>query len=147
MTLVSTSAKASSGTGTTQYDYVERTTDLTAGVEADYIVGNAVTYDGATRIRIELFAPTTSLSANSGVIFALYDGVTNKGRFTDVRQDGGTGNASVGVNASRFLTPSAGAHTFKITATKAGTGSVTVNAGDGSGAGVYVPAYLRITSA
>jgi hypothetical protein len=128
-----------------QIDYVERTTDLTAGGETDWIVGNPVTYDGATRIRIEMFASAVDLDSTGGVVFRLYDGVTVINRLADVR--GSAFGQDAIAYGSCFLTPSAGSHTYKITATLAGTGTQVVHAGAaGGGAGTYVPAFMRISN-
>lgn len=139
----------SGGGGTTEYDYVQRTTDLTLGAEADWIVGNSVTYDGATRVKIEVFCAVLDCSGSSstmGGLIRLYDGVTQLNRWPDIR---GTDTFDEPVYGAVFLTPSAGAHTYKVTAEQVGgVGTQVLHAGAvGGGSATYVPAWLRITGA
>src|SRR5947209_13886410 len=71
----------SGGGGGTQFDYVEITANVTVSssnpaAPDDVIVGNAVTYDGATRIKIEFYAPVVEVNHNSMAI-DVWDGTTD----------------------------------------------------------------------
>ncbi len=128
-----------------ELDYVERTSPLTVTATSDitaqtFIDGNAVTYDGSTRIKVTLSAPYATSPSSQNLAFTLWDGSTDLGRLAIVGFDP-AGNAPV--FAERFLTPSAGSHTFHIKAfVTSGTGSAGAGAG---GTAAYEPAYLRIT--
>jgi hypothetical protein len=127
-----------------EFDYVERTTNLsvTATTEAGsdvFIDGNAVTFDGATRVKIEVWVPVSEQS--QFCLLSLWDGGTDLGLIVD----SGGGAGDVTVYGARFLTPSAGSHTYHVKAYR-GTGSATLYAGSG-GVGNYLPAWYRITKA
>lgn len=140
----------------TELDYVERTTSLTVTVTTDgnnsaqaFIDGNAVTFSGSLRVKIEAFVPVATVaSANQAVLINLYDGTTDLGRLANLQ----TPNVSITggslnnmLYGARFLTPSAGSHTYHIRAWKTGgTCSLTAAAG---GASTFVPAFYRITVA
>lgn len=125
-----------------EFDYVQ----ITAGVNVtantvtgtDIVVGNAVTYDGSTRVKVEFFAYRIQ-KGTTFTICNLKDGTTDIGRITYSITDSGVG---YGV---RYLTPSAAAHTYKITGfVDAGTGVVYAGA---AGSADYMPAFIRITKA
>jgi hypothetical protein len=126
-----------------EYDYVERTTALTvsattaAGANV-FIDGNAVTYDGSTRIKVECFAPY--FQGNNFIAVSLWDGSTDLGSVAQSNV-----NSPVPCYGVRFVTPSAASHTFHFKAWR-GTTSGEVNA-DVGGAGTRVPGFLRITRA
>jgi hypothetical protein len=127
-----------------EFDYVERTTRLdisatTAAGANTVIDGNAVTYDGSTRIKVEFVASFASSSQFISV--DLWDGSTDLGVIAQLNA-GGNGAPIYGV---LFLTPSAASHTFHIKAWR-GTGSAAFETGAG-GAGTRTPAILRITRA
>ncbi len=124
--------------------YVEFTTNKTAtattGATANTIVSAAaVTLDGATRIKVEFFCADVR-RGTSWVTFNLYDGATQLGDMFSLSVAG-----VHFVHLSRFLTPSAAAHTYHIKGyVDAGTGEA--NAGAGT-AGVLMPGYIRVTRA
>jgi len=128
-----------------EYDYVERTTTLSVtptsdATAADFIVGNAVAYDGSTRVRIEFCAPYISSSSGQAVVCNLYDGSTDLGRVME-----GFGVVDSPGKAVVYITPTAATHTYKWRAWKTG-GTASIGAG-GSGAGAYFPAFMRISKA
>lgn len=133
------------GPGVLELDYVERTTNLTvtattpAGANT-FITGNAVVYDGSTRICVEVFAP--AVGATQFCDLQLWDGATDLGAIGEVA---GTSDSGT-ILGRRFLTPSAASHTYTIKAYRGATGA-TVYAGSGGTSGEYLPAYLRITTA
>ncbi len=134
-----------------ELDYVEKTTGTTITATADgnsggtaVIDGNAVTYDGSTRIKIEFYAISLEISAPNALFVNLYDGTTDLGRML-VMSIPGTGTVDASAYGARFLTPSNAAHTYHIRAWKtAGTAVVVAGAG---GASTNMPAWYRITVA
>ena len=134
-----------------ELDYVQITSSVsitatTAATATTCITGNAVTYDGSTRICIEVYSPAVQTGATSAstVNIVLYDGSTEVGVIGEVaRGTGSTDNCTL--CARVYLTPSAAAHTYSVRAYR-GTSNGTFQAGAG-GAGTYMPAYLRITKA
>ncbi len=127
-----------------ELDYVERTSNLSVSATTDagadaFIDGNAVTYDGSTRIKIEIYTPAIEVATSQVGWLNLWDGSTDLGRVIVAEN---TGMAAYG---ARFLTPSAAAHTYHFKAHKT-TGTVTVYGGAG-GAATNMPAWYRITVA
>lgn len=109
-----------------------------------------VTYDGSTRIRIEAYTPTFDILTSGGegnLIAGLWDGSTDLGVLAQANIEGVAGSSDLGwpMNQIRFLTPSAGAHTFTIRYYRT-VGTPTIAAGAG-GALTYVPAWARISIA
>jgi hypothetical protein len=153
MPVISGPVGATGASGGAQLDYVERTSDsaglaITSTSDGNsngqqFIDGNAVTYDGSTRIKIEVYVPIGEITSGQSFILNLYDGTTDLGRIAVVSGPGGTNDQTMyGV---RFLTPSAASHTYHIRAWKSGgTAKIFDNAG---GASVYLPAWYRITKA
>lgn len=132
----------------TQLDYVERTTDLTITATSDataeaLIDGNAVSYDGSTRIKIEFWAEEADISASQAMLANLYDGSTDLGRIAGIAANAGSGASGGTLKGERFLTPSAGSHTYHIKVWKTG-GTANVYAGAG-GTATRFPAWYRIT--
>jgi hypothetical protein len=136
------------GAGALEYDYVERnSSDLTvtatsAATAQDFIVGNAVSYDGSTRIKIEFWGLGDVTTANF-VVVELYDGTTDLGQLCQL--DANNSYIIANIYGVRFLTPSAATHTYKIKAWKdAGTAHLFGRAG---GTNTIMPAWYRITLA
>lgn len=137
--------------GDTELDYVEitapvvisATTDATANT---VITGNPIVLNGSTRIIVEFGAEqvATGGTTSSAVIVTLWDSTTDLGHFHEV---GTPANGVVSVSAlvRRFLTPSAGTHTYVIKAFR-NVADGTIYAGTG-GVGNDQPAYLRVTLA
>lgn len=146
---IPTSAGGGGGSGT-ELDYAERTSDLTVTATSDatadtVVSGNAVTYDGSTRICIEVYVSACEISTNQGVLLNIYDGSTDLGRVCNVAPKASTGSAVNAAYGRLFLTPSSGSHTFHLKAWKtAGTATLYASAG---GAASYLPAFIRITEA
>lgn len=133
-----------------EYDYVQITANVTTASNADAIIGNAVTYDGATRIKIEVYAPLLfALTNATSAVLRLMEGATDLGQMATVYAN--TSATVTEIDAPcygcRFLTPTAAAHTYKINLVRdVGAGTAGVAAGAG-GAGVHMPAWYRITKA
>lgn len=131
-----------------EYDYAEFTSDktttaTTAAGAATVIAGGAVTYDGATAVWVEFFAPYGINISGQLLNIELYDGASAVGTICSLGAAGVTDGPLVG---RRRLTPSAASHTYTIKAWNSGAGTGTVKAGAG-GAGVLYPGYIRITKA
>lgn len=138
------------GGGGTELDYVELTSNVTVSSTADgasggtaIIDGNAVSYDGSTRIMVEFgFAVTVPNGAE--LVVNLYDGTTDLGRMAFFSNQGST-SADSTLYARRFLTPSNASHTYHIRGWRV-TSNCTVLAGAG-GSATRMPAWYRITKA
>lgn len=132
-----------------EYDYVQITANVTptatTSATANSIIdGNSVTYDGSTRIKIEVFCPAYGDSgASFNGIINLYDGITELGVLAQL--DSVSGGFISPIYGCRFLTPSSGAHTYHIKGWK-GSGAPVFRANNGA-AGNYMPAWYRITKA
>lgn len=138
-----------------QLDYVEIVSSVgfsapqTEAAPKVLITGNSVTYDGATRVRVEAFSPHYDLSAPSSGNFLtnLWMDSTDLGRFAILNTDAGNSDIGLPYYGVRYLTPPAGSHVFSIRGwTTAASGvTCTFEAGPG-GAGDDLPAYLRIST-
>ena len=133
VTSVSAVAVSGGGGGSVQLDFVAITADLSITATSlatahTVVTGNSVTYDGSTQVHIEFFCPLASVyTASNVLVFELFDGTTDLGEFTQIRS--GTGLLQIPVKLEAFLTPSAGAHAYKIKAYLA--------AGSGPGIALY----------
>lgn len=129
-----------------ELSYIELTSNVnvTATTEATantVVTAAAVTFDGATSIIVEFYAPYLSPGTNA-LSLVLYDGANSIGRVALVQPVGPPKYFSGG-SVKRKLTPSAAAHTYSIRGyVDAGTGVV---AGGAGGIGVDMPAFIRIT--
>jgi hypothetical protein len=134
-----------------QLTYAELTTTkaVTSTVEtsADLVVAaGVVTFDGATPVLVECFAPAVVPPAVAGanLILWLYQDGVSIGRL------GAVGNPASAtmiapVHLARRFTPTAGAHALSFAATVSGaTGTVIGGTG---GVGQYLPAFIRVTRA
>ena len=134
-----------------EYDYVQITSSVTITGTTDatataVIDGNAVTYDGSTRIKLEFFALGASITSAQELLVVVYDGATDLGKLAVLVNDSATATHDEGpLYGAMFLTPSAGAHTFHVKAWKTG-GTISIYAGAG-GAGAVLPTWYRITQA
>ena len=136
-----------------QFDYAEFTaavtiTASTEGTAQTIVAGNSVTYDGATAVLIEFFAPTIQANTAGIVRVILLDGATSLGWLTnDNRGAIAQNNNYFGPRLARRLTPTAAAHTYTIAAfNNAGAETTIFGAGVG-GSGNIVPGFIRITKA
>jgi hypothetical protein len=132
-----------------EYDYVEHTTNLTIagtteGTASTWIDGNAITFDGSTRVLVEAWCGDVTNNTTGTVVCVLFDGASSLGWLCEILFTSVAGTA-VSFYGARFLTPSAAAHTYHVKWFKTG-GTALVNAGAG-GAGVDMPAWYRVTKA
>lgn len=124
-----------------ELDYAQITANVaisatTEGTAQTVITGNAVTYDGSTRVKIEFYSPKFNISSgNTGDLVLLRD-TTVIGH--------AEGTTAMPYRAEVFETPASGSHTY--TAKAYGNSACTVQAGPG-GSGQFFPAFLRVTTA
>lgn len=147
--LTAGSASAMPG-GEIGYDQITSPVTIVSGDESDgtpVVTCGAHTFDGGP-VMAEFFAPyvTPANATSSQVTLSLFEGTTQIGRLGIVLVGEVTGeNQTLGipfVGKLRF-TPSAGAHTYKVTAfATGGDANVVANA---PGTGAYLPAYVRFT--
>ena len=130
-------------------DYVERTSNLTASTEADWITGNSILLSGNMAILLQAFCAYADVPQAGGIILRFYDGASALNRDADFRLSStGVGLQTTPIFPLLRITPSAGFHTFKVTAALAGTGTAVLNAGAASGgASTYAPAWLKVSVA
>lgn len=146
---------AAGGGGVTEVANVTFTSqvDISATVEAsgDTVVSSgAITYT-ADQHKIEFYSPWERMfgasAANSiTMIVNLWDGASNLCRIGMVSTyDAGSGNGAP-FYCCRYLTPSAGSHTYIIKAWVSGTSaSGQFGAGNGGSSSTLVPGFIRIT--
>lgn len=129
--------------------YVEFTSPVTVSANSeatavDVVSSGAITYDG-TPVIVSFYSPNVTTGATDRVTLVLQDGATVVATLGLIVVN--TAVAVIGntMFVSRKLTPSAGSHTYKITAFRT-TNNGTVNAGN-SGTGAYAPGYIRVVKA
>lgn len=126
-----------------EFDYVEDTVGLTVtastdGTAQNYLPGNAVTFDGSTRVKVEFYFPLFNVTASQLLVVNLYQDGADIGRMAAYAFN----NEGYG---QRLFTPTAGAHTYSIRVWRtAGTTGITAGVG---GAGAYMPSFYRLTKA
>ncbi len=135
-----------------ELDYVEKTSNTTVTATADgnstgtaIIDGNAITFDGSTRVKIEFWTYALEINEPNVGHVNLFDGTNDLGRLLLAGVGAGTANIDFSAYGVRFLTPSAASHTFHIRGWKS-AGTFTVYGGAG-GASTIVPAWYRVTVA
>lgn len=139
-------AAPAAGGGITVVSYTEKTTDVSisgssSGAATTVVTDSARTYS-AVLTRFDFFAPYVQGAAAYACIVELFDGSTSLFRWCAVA---GSAAGDYGpISLTRFLTPSAGSHTYNVKAWNA-SGTATFSTGAG-GSGQYVPIFLRITT-
>jgi hypothetical protein len=131
-----------------ELDYVAYTAPVAASAATQagantVVTGNAVTYDGSTKVMIEYWAPY----AYSGLNGTLYVDLWMDGSLlATLYQAGSSSHPAMyygAILARCQRTPSAGSHTFTIKAWR-----ITIDGSLGGGNGSpsdFVPGYMRIT--
>lgn len=135
----------------TELDYVEITATVNvSGLEAAptaIVDGNAVTYDGLTRVKVEWYAQVVELPAgyydlNIGlyeagtVVTLLFGAFHNETHALDWTAYG-----------SGFFTPTAGSHTYTVAGFRSpGSSGSAIVAASAQG-GDYAPSWYRLTEA
>ena len=149
LTLASGVPSWAASSGITQYDYVEQTTSLTVTATSEataqaFIDGQAVSYNGTTRIRIEFWIGSVTVQ-NGTAVPILVDGSTSLGWLGQIQNGSSTVGIAIPFYGVRFLTPSNASHTFHIKWWK--TAGTVVAVTDVGGTGKQLPSWYRITSA
>jgi hypothetical protein len=151
-----------------EFDYVENAggvITVTARAEGDnhaqlLIQGNPVSYDGTTRICMEVACSAVEPDFHNAIQFNLYEDIgggqtKDLGMLTTSGTGGGSGDgtrSSFAVCQRRYFTPTAGSHTYQIRVWATGGNLNRVYCGFGGGPDPgdppnYMPAYLRISTA
>lgn len=118
---------------------ISATTDATAN---GVVSSSAVTYDGATNIWIEFFAPKITTGSDGRLLIVLYQNGVSIGRLADIQLAAANTKE---VFLRRKLLPPAGSDTYSINAfVTAGTGAVAAGLG---GSGVLMRGYLAAVKA
>ncbi len=120
--------------------YVEFTADVTVTGTAfvDVVSSGAITY-AVTPIIIEFYSRAAVVGGAGGMTLNLRDSTTDLGAFLGLS----TSTTADGIYVARKLTPSAGPHTYIISAQNLLSQTSSVKAGAG-GAGNYMPGFIRI---
>ena len=132
--------------------YVEMpaTVDIVSTSEAaptEVVAAPEIELDGDTRIKIEFFCPIYYQHQGGGIsAISLWDDETDLGRFGVFSNPGGVAETDVAVYLTRYLTPEPGPHIFRITGYKLTISEAKVVSLSYFG-GVYVPAWLRVSTA
>jgi len=133
-----------------EYDYVERTTNVTVSATTGagattVLTGNSVTYT-AVPILIEVFLAQVQPAADDSITVVIYDGSTELGIIGSSSSVGSTTSTDtliVPFYASWRLTPTAASHQYGVRAYR-GSSNGTVVAGSGA-AGASMPSFIRVT--
>ncbi len=139
-----------------QLDYVEITSAVTVlpantfSNQKTIIASNSLNFDGATRVRIEVFTPTFDVDTSNNFILELWDNSTDLGRLGQLNVSPSPNDFGSPLYLATYYTPSVGAHTFTIkgwTATAVGFETFTAGPGGLGGGGNpnYLPGWLRIS--
>lgn len=137
-----------------ELSYVEITSPVTISATSEatadtVVTAGAITFDGSTRVCIEFFSDSVApgATAASAIAIFLYDGASSIGYIWFCKKDSSATaqNGTTGCHAVRYLTPSAGSHTYSIRASRSvSNGSIYAGAG---GSGNDSPAFIRISRA
>ncbi len=127
--------------------YKERTTSLsvtatTEGAAQDFITCDAATFDGGAVV-VDFYCPSAQAGSGAMLDVLLQEGSTVLGYLAEV--GGGSSTRNVTMRGSFRFTPTAGSHTYKVTAFRQ-VANGTLQGGVG-GAGAFMPAFVRITKA
>ena len=128
------------------YDQITATVNVTSTTEASgttIIGGSAYTFDGGL-IMAEFFTPwAIAPSVAGGLVVSLFEGSTEIAKIGELS---GSGTQPATAFCARYpFTPSAGSHTYTVTAFVSSTsGTPRISAGAG-GTATFSPAFLRLT--
>lgn len=129
------------------YDQITASVNITSGTESagtTLISCAAHTFDGAP-VLVSVFSPRLNpAGATSAVVISLFESTTQLGRILLAQSDG-TGVAQTQVMSGFRFTPTAGSHTYTLTAFMAPLGGTWIFAAGAGGTSAFVPAYVRFT--
>ena len=130
--------------GYTEFTSPVTVSATTEGSPTSVVTLGALTYANV-EYRFEFFTPRVDSGSGTAVNIVLYDSTTSLGVW-GVHYDPVTPSfAYTPVALVRYLTPSAGSHTYNVGAYRAASNG-TIQAGVG-GTAAYVPGFLRVTVA
>lgn len=120
-------------------------TSTTESAGTTIIAGTSHTFDGSPVIA-EFFSPKASGNTASGgsVSVSLFESSTDKGILCWIA-DSGTTELMVSISGKLRFTPSAGAHTYSVTAATSSTSGSPFIQGGAGGVGNVAPCYIRFT--
>jgi hypothetical protein len=121
----------------------------TSAAGSNLVVGGTTrTYDGNPVI-IEFFSDCVQApsSVSLAAFIQLLDGSTDLGIIGEVYNGTATTGMAASVFARRRITPTPGTHNYRIGGYMSGGANAIVFAGPGTGTGLHMPAYLRVTRA
>lgn len=144
-------AAPAGGGGSAELGYAQITAQVNVPVVAEasavtVVTAPPVTCDGVAAILVEFYAPVVQAGtgASGALYLALWEGSTNFGYWAQAYSS--QGQINISIPASRRLVPTAGSHTYTVKAWASASAGV-IYAGVGNAAGVFHPAYVRITRA
>jgi hypothetical protein len=150
---IDTTVRARSGPAGTVLAYNEFTVPVTctATTEATsntIVTASAVTFDGATAILVEFFAPAVKAasSALTAADFTLWDGTTDLGLIGSWGNDAASNNQVEPLSLARRFTPASGSRVYSVRGRSNIAAGTLVNAGTW-GPGTYCPGYICVTKA
>lgn len=111
------------------------------------IAAPSFTADGIASYMIDVFIPEVILAAagGAGIVFSLWDNGVELGRMGAAQNVAAT-TGDIPVRMARRLTPTAGPHVYSLRGFSFGSGSSSVQAGNG-GVGLDLPGFIRVTRA
>ena len=130
------------------YDQITSSVNIASTTESagtTIITCAAHTFDGAL-VMVEFFSPfVTDSSVSSLTIVSLFESSTQISRLANTSASNAAQQSSVALTGRYRFTPSAGSHTYTVTAfANSTTGTPAVGAGAG-GTGAYPPCFVRFT--
>lgn len=140
-------ASSSGGVGGDEIGYDEGTASVTVASTTEatgttVLALTAKTFDG-NPVMFEFFAPVVEMNTAGGnVIICLFEGATQIGRL-GAYFDSGQVNGPFHV--LRRFTPTAGSHTYTVTAFKNAAGTSALIDADVGGVGKLLPMFARFT--
>lgn len=132
------------------YGTLTTTVSVTSTVEATgttIVTAPSISVDGSTTILVEFFSNDVRLptGASDNMVISLFEGATQISRIATLQPAAITQQTILAVNGRYRFTPSAGSHTYSVTArVSSTTGSPQVNGGTGGTSG-NAPTFIRIT--
>lgn len=121
-------------------------TNTTEATAQTVVSAPAHVFDGATKVRLEFFAPSVSIGSAQNVFCEFFDGALGSPLgWCYVNGNAGSTNSNFAIDGYMELTPSAGSHTYFVAAYTPSGGTQSIKA-DVGGSGKYVNGYIRIVT-
>ena len=131
------------------YDQITANVTVTSTAEASgttVIACAAHTFDGAPVIAT-FYSPVVSVNTTAGAFVAvcLFEGATQLGEFGTCEQPANLATMQQSMTGMFRFTPTAGSHTYTVTAFKNNGGATCVVQAGAGGTGANMPAFIRFT--